>query len=163
MNVPTVLDRCMQAVVKNALDPEWEARVEPCSYGCRPGRSSPDAMDRIDGLSKPNKRKTWVVDADIEGAFDHLCQQTIEEVVKGFPAQPLIKPWLKTGVVDHGVFTHTISGTPQGGVISPLLLNLTLHGMESAMGVTYKKNRASYPINSKRALVRYADGTPVQA
>ena len=157
LGIPTVLDRCMQAIVKNALEPEWEARFEPCSYGFRPGRSCYDAIGRIYVLSTPNKRKKWVVDADIKGAFDNIRHATILEALDGFPARSLVRQWLKAGVVDRGVFSETTTGTPQGGVISPLLANIALHGMESAVGVSYVRWGDKHQIISKRALVRYAD------
>lgn len=157
LGIPTVLDRCMQTIVKNALEPEWEARFEPCSYGFRPGRSCHDAIERIYGLSIPNTRKKWVVDADIKGAFDNIRHATILEALAGFPGRHLVRQWLKAGVVDKGVFAETTAGTPQGGVISPLLANIALHGMESAVGVAYQRHYDSYRIISKRAAVRYAD------
>jgi RNA-directed DNA polymerase len=70
LGIPTILDRCLQTMVKQTLEPEWEARFEGSSYGFRPGRSGHDATARIYGLARPNKRKKWVVDADIQGAFD---------------------------------------------------------------------------------------------
>jgi RNA-directed DNA polymerase len=73
LGIPTVLDRCLQAMAKNALEPEWEARFEGSSYGFRPGRSCQDAIARLYILSVPNRRKQWVVDADIKGAFDDAC------------------------------------------------------------------------------------------
>ena len=157
LGIPTVLDRCMQAIVKNALEPEWEARFEPFSYGFRPGRGCHDAIERIYRISRPNNRKEWVVDADIKGAFDNIRHATVLEALAGFPARHLVRQWLKAGVVDRGVFTESTAGTPQGGVISPLLANIALHGMESAVGVAYQRHRDSYEIKSKRALVRYAD------
>ena len=157
LGIPTVLDRCMQAIVKNALEPEWEARFEPCSYGFRPGRGCHDAIERIYGLSLPNTRKKWVVDADIKGAFDNIRHATILEAIAGFPARHLVKEWLKAGVVDRGVFTETTAGTPQGGIASPLLANIALHGMESAVGVSYMTWRGINRVISRRALVRYAD------
>ena len=157
LGIPTVLDRCMQAIVKNALEPEWEARFESCSYGFRPGRSCHDAIGRIYALSTSRTRKKWVVDADIKGAFDNIRHATILEALAGFPARHMVRQWLKAGVVDRGVFTETTTGTPQGGIASPLLANIALHGMESAIGVAYRKSWDSYTINSKRALVRYAD------
>ena len=157
LGIPTVLDRCMQAIVKNALEPEWEALFEPGSYGFRPGRGCHDAIERIYALSIPKTRKKWVVDADIKGAFDNIRHATILEALAGFPARNLVRQWLKAGVVDRGVFAETTAGTPQGGVVSPLLANIALHGMESAVGVSYWKDGDSYKINSTRALVRYAD------
>ena len=158
LGIPTVLDRCMQAIVKNALEPEWEARFEPCSYGFRPGRGCHDAIKRIYLLSTPRTNKKWVVDADIKGAFDNIRHATILEALTGFPARHLVRQWLKAGVVDKGVFAETTTGTPQGGVVSPLLANIALHGMESAVGVSYRKNGdAHHHIRGKRAVVRYAD------
>ena len=157
LGIPTVLDRCMQAIVKNALEPEWEARFEPCSYGFRPGRSCHDAIGRIYSISKPHNCKKWVVDADIKGAFDNIRHASILDALAGFPARHLVRQWLKAGVVDRGVFVETPAGTPQGGIVSPLLANIALHGMESAVGVAYERIGGSHRIRSKRALVRYAD------
>ena len=157
LGIPTMLDRCMQAIVKNALEPEWEARFEPCSYGFRPGRSCQDAIGRIYRISNPNNRKKWVVDADIKGAFDNIRRASILDALAGFPARHLVRQWLKAGVVDRGVFVETPAGVPQGGIVSPVLLNIALHGMESAVGVAYGKDRDTHRLRSKRALVRYAD------
>ncbi len=71
LGIPVVVDRCLQAMVKNALEPAWEARFEGTSYGFRPGRSCHDAIEKIFVLARPNKTKKWVLDADIKGAFDH--------------------------------------------------------------------------------------------
>jgi RNA-directed DNA polymerase len=73
LGIPTVIDRCLQAMVKNALEPEWEARFEGTSYGFRPGRGCQDAIAKIFLLASPHKRKMWVVDADIQWAFDYAC------------------------------------------------------------------------------------------
>jgi RNA-directed DNA polymerase len=73
LGIPTILDRCLQARVKNALEPHWEARFERSSYGFRPGRSQHDAVAKIYSLARPNQRKKWVVDADIKGALDSAC------------------------------------------------------------------------------------------
>lgn len=153
LGIPTIADRAMQAIVKNALEPEWEARFEPCSYGFRPGRSCHDAIGRIFNLARPDGRKKWVVDADIKGAFDNIRHETILDAVCNFPGYELIKQWLKAGCMEGGSFVASESGTPQGGVISPLLANIALHGLEQAIGVKYSRK----VIKSKRALVRYAD------
>jgi len=154
LGIPTIADRAMQAVVKNALEPYWEARFESSSYGFRPGRGCHDAIGKIYGLARPNKRKKWVVDADIKGAFDNISHSALLELVEGFPAKELIKQWLKAGFVEEGVQHDTDSGTPQGGVISPLLANIALHGMEDALGIKHDKRGQ---LVGKRALVRYAD------
>jgi RNA-directed DNA polymerase len=154
LGIPTVLDRCIQALVKNALEPEWEARFEGSSYGFRPGRSCQDAIGRIYRISRPHMRKKWVVDADIQGAFDNLDHDFLLRAIGDAPGRELVRQWLKAGIMEEGVFHPTEAGTPQGGVISPLLLNIALHGMERALGVRYNAQGA---ISGERALVRYAD------
>jgi len=158
LGIPTVIDRAMQARVKNALEPYWEARFEGTSYGFRPGRGCHDAISKIYLLARPNKSKQWVVDADIKGAFDNISHEHLLKVIGGFPARELIKQWLKAGYVEDGAFYDTDAGTPQGGVISPLLANIALHGMEEALGVTRVKRKGVVAeIRGPRAVVRYAD------
>jgi RNA-directed DNA polymerase len=157
LGIPTILDRCVQAVVKNALEPEWEARFEPCSYGFRPGRSCHDAIARIYIITNPRNRKKWVVDADITGAFDNIQHDTIQTALSRFPAKGLVQAWLKAGIVEEERYKRTEIGTPQGGVISPLLANIALHGMEKAVGISYRQSKRGWETQGKRALVRYAD------
>ncbi len=157
LGIPTVIDRVMQAIVKNALEPYWEARFEPTSYGFRPGRGCHDAIAKVFNIARPNKRKKWVLDADIEGAFDSISHERLLETIGPFPARELIRQWLKAGYVEEMGTVHATeseAGVPQGGVISPLLMNITLHGMEQALGVRYDKRGQ---IKGSRALVRYAD------
>ena len=154
LGIPTIHDRVMQAIVKNALEPYWEARFEPASYGFRPGRGCHDAIAKIFNIARPNKHKKWVLDADIEGAFDSISHERVLEVIGPFPARELIRRWLKAGYVQMGTLHPTKAGAPQGGVISPLLMNTALHGMESALGVRYEKRGQ---IQGSRALLRYAD------
>src|SRR5229473_3985273 len=154
LGIPVVVDRCLQAMLKNALEPAWEARFEGSSYGFRPGRSCHDAIEKIYGLARPNKTKKWVLDADIRGAFDTISHESLLETIGPVPGKELIKQWLKAGYVEHGAFHATEQGTPQGGVASPLLANIALHGMEEAIGVTYDYRGQ---LIGKRAVVRYAD------
>ena len=161
LGIPTIMDRCLQAMVKNALEPAWEARFEGSSYGFRPGRNAHDAIEKIYNFACPNRRKKWVVDADIAGAFDNISQEHILKALGDVPGKALIKQWLQAGYLEDGRYHDTPSGTPQGGVISPLLANIALHGMESAIGVKYNKRGE---ITGKRAVVRYADDVrPEQA
>ena len=157
LGIPTILDRCMQAVVKNALEPEWEAKFEPCSYGFRPGRSCHDAIGRIYQTVGVHKNKHWVVDADIKGAFDNIQHKPMQEAISRFPGKGLIKAWLKAGIVEKERFEQTEVGTPQGGIISPLLMNIALHGMEKALGIHYRSDRGKWYAKGPRSLVRYAD------
>ena len=154
LGIPVVVDRCLQAMVKNALEPAWEARFEGSSYGFRPGRSCHDAIEKIYGLARPNKTKKWVLDADIKGAFDNISHDYLLKTIGSVPGKELIKQWLKAGYMEQEELHTTETGTPQGGVISPLLANIALHGMEAALGVKYDKRGQ---IVSKRAMVRYAD------
>jgi len=105
-------------------------------------------------LARPNKTKKWVLDADIRGAFDHISHEYLLKTIGPVPGKELIKQWLRAGYVEHGEFHATEQGTPQGGVASPLLANIALHGMEEALGVTYDYRGQ---LIGKRAVVRYAD------
>ena len=155
LGIPTIRDRCLQAIVKNALEPCWEAQFEGISYGFRPGRSTHDAIGKIYQAVRPNKRKKWIVDADITGCFDNIDHDYLLSTIGNFPARKMIKEWLKAGYVDKNVFHPQETGTPQGGIISPLLANISLHGMEDAIGVKYDKTKG-HSIG-KRIIVRYAD------
>ena len=154
LGIPVVLDRCHQAMVKNALEPEWEARFEATSYGFRPGRSCQDAVSRIYTLAQSRTRRKWVIDADIKGAFDNISHTYLLNAIGQFPARELIRQWLKAGYVELGRLHETPAGTPQGGVASPLLANIALHGMEQALSI--RRDRRGR-IQSSRATVRYAD------
>ena len=129
LGIPTMYDRALQGVVKSALEPEWEAQFEPNSYGFRPGRSCHDAIRQIK-ICIGSKAK-YVLDADIAQCFDRINH---EELLKRLGLQGIVRKqiaaWLKSGVIDQGVFTAISEGTPQGGVISPLLANIALHGLE---------------------------------
>ena len=115
-------------------------------------RSCHDAIEKIYGICRPNKRKKWVVDADIQGCFDNIDHDYLMKSIGNFPTRKLIHQWLKAGVMDKGVFHETDSGTPQGGIVSPLLANIALHGMEQALGVKYDYRGQSI---GKRIVVRY--------
>ncbi|OUL35141.1 group II intron reverse transcriptase/maturase [Nostoc sp. T09] len=154
LGIPSIIDRCLQAIVKNALEPYWESKFEGSSYGFRPGRSAHDAIGKIYNIARPNKTKKWVVDADIKGCFDNIAHEPLIKIIGNFPARKLINLWLKAGYVDKGTFYETETGTPQGGIISPLLANIALHGLEKALGIKHN-NRGE--LTGKRAIVRYAD------
>jgi RNA-directed DNA polymerase len=162
LGIPVIEDRCHQARVRNALEPEWEARFEPKSYGFRPGRGCHDAIGAIySTLSKKNSRREWLLDADLAAAFDRINHERLLAELGDFPARGLIREWLKAGVIDQGRFAPTEEGTPQGGVISPLLLNVALHGMELAAGCRYRQDAAAasggLTVPGSPVLVRYCD------
>jgi RNA-directed DNA polymerase len=163
LGIPVIADRALQAVVLNALEPEWEARFEPKSYGFRPGRGCHDAIEAIFQAGKggggASPRRPWVLDADLAAAFDRIDHPRLLSQLGTFPARELIAGWLRAGVIEDGRFTPTGEGTPQGGVISPLLLNVALHGMENAAGVRYQRvgSNAAVTAAGSPVLVRYAD------
>ena len=136
LGIPTMKDRVMQCLVKLALEPEWEAVFEPRSYGFRPGRSVHDAAAAVkhglgaEGAGRANQqaRCHWVLDADIKSFFDEINHNVILSRTPVF--RRVIDGWLKSGAFVGEVFTPSPTGTPQGGVISPLLANIALHGIE---------------------------------
>jgi RNA-directed DNA polymerase len=161
LGIPVIADRCHQGRVRAALEPEWEARFEPKSYGFRPGRSCQDAIKAVHTTSNgPRAKRLWALDADLAKAFDKIDHPHLLAQLGSFPARDLIRDWLKAGVFEAGKgFAPTEEGTPQGGVISPLILNVALHGMEQAAGVRYVLSGAS--AGTTRAdspvVIRYAD------
>jgi RNA-directed DNA polymerase len=165
LGIPVLMDRCHQARVRNALEPEWEARFEPRSYGFRPGRGCQDAIAAIYNACKgPMASRVWALDADLAAAFDRIDHDHLLAALGSFPARDMIRGWLKAGVFEAGKgFAPTAEGTPQGGVISPCLLNVALHGLEEAAGVRYKTSgtRAGATKPGSPVAVRYADDVVV--
>jgi RNA-directed DNA polymerase len=138
LGIPVIADRAQQQRVRSALEPEWEARLDPKQYGFRPGRGCHDAIEMIHRVIAPKgAKRDWVLDADLKSAFDRIDHNFLLERLGTFPAREQVHGWLKAGVVDKGRYSPTEEGTPQGGVISPLLLNIALQGMEEAAGVRY--------------------------
>ncbi|WP_324614574.1 reverse transcriptase domain-containing protein [Streptomyces sp. NRRL WC-3618] len=160
LGIPVIADRCLQALALNALEPEWEARLEPKVYGFRPGRGCHDAIVAIHttACGKTAKR-LWVLDADLKAAFDRIDHDHLLTSLGSFPGRGMIAGWLKAGVVEKGWFVPTLEGTPQGGVISPALLNIALHGMGKAAGVRYQTlgSDAAILARDSPVLVVYAD------
>jgi RNA-directed DNA polymerase len=159
LGIPVLIDRCHQARVKNALEPEWEARFELRSYGFRPGRGCHDAIESVFNTLRWKSGRVWILDADLAAAFDKISHGKLLEAIGGFPARDMIAGWLKAGIFEAGKgFAPTGEGTPQGGVISPLLLNIALHGLEEAAGVRYRGgSHAGELREGSPALTRYAD------
>ncbi|MEG5171620.1 group II intron reverse transcriptase/maturase [Microcoleus sp. B3-D7] len=165
LGIPTMKDRALQALVKQALEPEWEARFEPNSYGFRPGRSCQDAVQAI--YNAIRYKAKYVLDADIAKCFDHINHQALLEKLNTSPkTRRQIRSWLRAGVMDGKQLFPTFEGTPQGGVISPLLANIALHGMEERVKAYAETLEMRYPNGKKMPkrdkrtslnLIRYAD------
>ncbi len=165
LGIPTMYDRALQGVVKAALEPEWEALFEATSYGFRPGRSCHDAIRHIKN-SIQSKAK-YVLDADIAKCFDRINHNALLHKLnhKG-KVRRQVKAWLKSGVIDHKVFATTNEGTPQGGVCSPLLANIALHGISEHLNEYILTVPLLYPGGKKMkkkdkisslTFIRYAD------
>ena len=144
-------------MLKIALEPEWEARFEPNSYGFRPGRSAHDAIEAI--FMAIRLKPKYVLDADITKCFDRIDHDALLNKLNTSPwIKRQVRAWLKAGVMDNFKYQKTNKGTPQGGVISPLLANIALHGMENRI----KQYAETLPgIKGKNrsalSLIRYAD------
>jgi len=149
LGIPTMFQRGLQALVKLGLEPEWEARFEPNSYGFRPGRGVQDAIEAIFiGISR---RPKYALDADIEKCFDRIDHQALLTKLRAIqPIKRMVRNWLKAGIIDEGEMIFPEAGTPQGGVISPLLANIALHGLE--LHVAKACTHAKAPM-----VIRYAD------
>ena len=132
LGIPTMYDRALQGLVKLVLEPEWEARFEPNSYGFRLGRSCQDAIEQI--FTVIRLKSKFVYDADISKCFDCINHNKLLEKLNTYPTlQRQIRAWLKAGVMDGLELKPTDRGTPQGGTISPLLANIALQGMENVI------------------------------
>lgn len=157
LGIPTMLDRAMQALHLLALEPVSESTSDPNSYGFRKNRSTHDAMGQL-FISLSNKASAdWVLEADIKGCFDHIGHDWL--LRNACMDSRVLSKWLKAGVVYKGRLAPTEEGTPQGGIISPTLANITLNGLESGLiahlgaRVGNKKKAKSLKVN----VVRYAD------
>ncbi len=153
LGIPCMIDRAKQMLVKLALEAEWEAVFETNTYGFRTGRGAHDAIEAI-FLSIKQKSK-YVFDADISKCFDKINQKKLLDKLNTFPKlYKQIKAWLKSGVVRDGKLFPTNEGTPQGGVVSPVLALIALHGLETAIrGCINQTKKAQYELN----VVFYAD------
>ena len=133
LGVPALRDRVVQAALKLVLEPIFEADFQPCSYGFRPGRRAQDAIAEIHYLT--SRSYEWVVEADIKACFDELSHSAILDRVRQRIADKrvlaLINAFLRAGIMtEQGRLTGTVTGTPQGGILSPLMANVALNALD---------------------------------
>jgi len=157
LGIPTIEDRAIQALVKLGLEPQWEATFEENSYGFRPARSPHDAIEAIFNTIRYVPK--YVLDADIAGCFDNIDHNKLLAKLNTYPTLgKQVKAWLKSGVMENKDLTTTEKGTPQGGVISPLLANIALHGMELEIKKYARTLKGRKEENEDNlSLIRYAD------
>ena len=158
LSIPTIKDRAVQMLLTMALEAEWEAIFEPNSYGFRPGRSCHDATEAI--FNQIRFKQKWVLDADIAKCFDRINHnyllEKLGDTLVNFKRQ--IKAWLKSGYIENKELFPSEEGTPQGGVISPLLANIALHGIENHLNEWVKTWKGEKSKNLKSfSFIRYAD------
>ena len=156
LGIPTMKDRAMQALFLLALEPAAECHADPNSYGFRKGRSTHDARQQLFVCLAKKASAQWVLDADITGFFDNINHDWL--LANVHMNKRVLGQWLRCGVVDKQQLQKTEAGTPQGGIISPLLANLTLDGLEA--GLTRFLQDQLGTTRAKKAkvhLVRYAD------
>jgi RNA-directed DNA polymerase len=148
LSIPAVRDRIVQAAVKIVLEPVFEADFLPCSFGFRPKRGQHDALQVV--IDEAWRGRRWVVETDIANCFEAIpkekLMQAVEERVADQPMLKLLRVILRAGVMDEGVVRHSVNGTPQGGVISPLMCNVYLHRLDRA-----------WDSRAHGVLVRFAD------
>jgi RNA-directed DNA polymerase len=169
LGIPTTADRVVQASLKLVLEPIFEADFKPCSYGFRPKRRAQDAVAEIHFLASPNRNYLWVFEGDIKACFDEIDHTALMGRVRDRIGDKRVLGWVKAflraGILDEdGLNRDTITGTPQGGILSPLLANIALSVLDEhfarkweALGPEWtrvKHRRAGGPV---MRLIRYAD------
>ena len=156
LGIPTMKDRAMQALYLMALDPVSETTADSNSYGFRKERSCADAIGQCFNVLSKNFAAQWILEADIKGCFDHISHDWL---LNNIPMDKvMLKKWLKSGYVFNKELFPTEEGTPQGGIISPTLANMTLDGLQTMLALKFhKKGRGKKPITPQVNFVRYAD------
>jgi RNA-directed DNA polymerase len=169
LGIPTLRDRVVQAALKSVLEPIFEADFKPCSYGFRPGRRAQDAIAEIHFFTSPARNYEWVLEGDIEACFDRIDHLALMARVRGRIGDKrvlrLVKAFLKAGILaEDGAERDTITGTPQGGILSPLLANVALSVLDEHFAEAWAATGDSSARHRRRAkgkptyrLVRYAD------
>ncbi|MGH3303468.1 MAG: reverse transcriptase domain-containing protein, partial [Streptosporangiaceae bacterium] len=170
LGIPTVADRVVQASLKAVLEPIFEADFQPCSYGFRPNRRAHDAIAEIHYLSSSPRNYHWVLEADIKACFDEISHSALMDRlrrrIKDKRVCSLVKSFLKSGVLtEPGDREETLTGTPQGGILSPLLANIALSALDDHFDRQWRQEMGSYYQRSRRRknghgnwkIIRYAD------
>nr|AVR57702.1 hypothetical protein [Halamphora calidilacuna] len=165
LEIPNIEDRAKQFLVLMVLELQWEAKFESNSYGFRPGRSRHDAIEAI--FIAINQKPKFFLDADIQRCFNEINHDALLSKLETFPLiEKQIKSWLKAGVLENDVIVPNEKGTPQGSLVSPLLMNIALHGLENAVvnfmkGLKTKGDDGKYIVKRRRArsinTIKYAD------
>lgn len=148
LGIPTMIDRAQQALYLLALEPVAEIKADKNSYGFRPKRSCHDAIEQCFKILARKTSPKWILEGDIKSCFDKICHKWLEDTV--MMDKRILKQWLKAGYIEKNSFHHTESGTPQGGIASPVLSNIALDGLEQAIKSVAKTG-------DKVNFVRYAD------
>lgn len=166
LGIPTIRDRIVQEGLRMILEPIYETDFSPWSYGFRPNRRTHDAIMAAYTAMSESAKMFWVIDADIEGFFDNLDHQRLEQVlqdrIRDGKLRDLIWAFLKAGVMEEGTYRHSMTGTPQGGIVSPVLANIYLDGLDQwARRFTdrsrLERKRARNKGKGNWRYVRYAD------
>jgi RNA-directed DNA polymerase len=169
LGIPTTADRIVQASVKLVLEPIFEADFQPCSYGFRPRRRAQDAIAEIHYLASPTRNYEWVFEADIKACFDEIDHAAlmgrVRERVGDQRVLGWVKAFLRAGILtEQGLNRETITGTPQGGILSPLLANIALSVLDehftahwAALGPDWQRRKHRRAGRPAMRLVRYAD------
>ncbi len=155
LGIPTMKDRAMQALYLLALDPVSETKADRNSYGFRPARSAADAIEQcFVNLSRKSSAE-WVLEGDIKGCFDNISHDWL---LANIPLdRQVLGKWLKAGFMESGRLHPTEAGTPQGGIISPVLANMALDGLEEVLETHFGKKNTKASYKTKVNYVRYAD------
>jgi RNA-directed DNA polymerase len=154
LGIPTMSDRAMQALYLLALDPIAETQADPNSYGFRKERSCADAIDQAHIVLSHFAGAEWILEGDISVCFDRINHEWLEAHV--YMNKAILRKWLKAGFMEKHVLHPTEAGTPQGGICSPVLANLTLDGLETRLREKYPKT-GTPKRQAKVNLVRFAD------
>jgi len=155
LGIPTMLDRGMQALYLLAFEPVTETCADRNSYGFRPLRSAADAIEQLFVNLSRKSSSQWVLEGDIKGCFDNISH---EWLIQNVPLDMrVVRKWLKAGYLESGQINKTEAGTPQGGIISPLLANWALDGLESVLESHFGKKNTKAAYKTKVNYVRYAD------